>query len=307
LKKIFTVVLILIFLSGCQTSTDKEELRIAEQYGVAYAPLQIMQDLGYLEKYLPDVEISWVQLGNTAAIREAMVAGNLDIGFMAIPPFLIGYDNGMNWKIISGLSELPVGLVTYRDDINSIADFSADDRIALPQPGSVQDILLAMASKKVFNDASKFNNQLVTMSHPDAYNALLTQSEVTAHFTSDPYLTQELSQTGFHEILSGKEAIGGEYTFIIGAASESLYANENLYEGFKTALIAAITYINDNPQEASELLAANYDLSVDETYSLITNGKYTTDVKGLAEFMEFMYDEDYISQTYIEKDLFWQD
>ena len=53
----------------------------------------------------------------------------------------------MDWKLIAGLSVCPVGLVAGK----SIPDFAAlteQHRIALPQPGSIQHILLSMAAER---------------------------------------------------------------------------------------------------------------------------------------------------------------
>ena len=61
-------------LSSETQHQSSNELVIAEQYGLAYAPLQVMRAEGFLEAELPDYEIEWSRLGNTAAIREAIDA-----------------------------------------------------------------------------------------------------------------------------------------------------------------------------------------------------------------------------------------
>ena len=188
MKKLIYLLMIMVIpivlFNGCGTQKEEKTITIADQYGLGYAPVQIMKVKNILKKQTGDINIKWKKLANTAAIREAMLAGEVDIGFMAIPPFLIGKDKGMKWKIISGLSMCPLGLMTYRDNINSLSDIDKNDRIALPQPGSIQHILLAMASERKFGDADRFDDQLVTMAHPDGMNALLSRKEITAHFTS---------------------------------------------------------------------------------------------------------------------------
>ena len=81
---ILSASILFISCSGEKTVT------IAEQYGLAYAPLQIMRSREFYEKLEPGIEIKWVKLGNTAAIREAVLAGEVDLGFMGLPHFLIG-------------------------------------------------------------------------------------------------------------------------------------------------------------------------------------------------------------------------
>ena len=84
-----------LLISGC-SAPAKKTLTIAEQFGIAYAPLQVMKQEGTLEKALPGVTIQWVQMGGPTAIREGMLAGQIDVGFMGIGPMLIGVDTGMH-------------------------------------------------------------------------------------------------------------------------------------------------------------------------------------------------------------------
>ncbi len=313
MKKIIILIFIIIFLlslSACNKEETKE-ISIAEQYGLAYAPIQIIKEKNLLENKLEGLEVNWKRLGNTAAIREAMLAGNVDIGFMAIPPFLIARDKGMEWKIISALSISPLGLMTYRDDINSIADFTSKDRIVLPQPGSIQHILLSMACERQFSDARKLDDILVTMAHPDGMNALISQKEITAHFTSPPYIFKEMSLDNMHQVLSGKEAMGKEFTFIIGASTEKFHnENNELYQVFLSVLKEAIDFINENPEEAAMILADNYGLSEDKTLKYISwqGMKYTQKIKGLKEFADFLYRNNYIEKSYENfEELLWEE
>jgi ABC-type nitrate/sulfonate/bicarbonate transport systems, periplasmic components len=293
----------LLLTTSCaktETAGGEKTIRIAEQYGIAYAPVQIMKAQGLLEKNCPGIDISWEQMSNTAAIREAMVADRLDAGFMAIPPFLIGWDNGMDWKIATGLSSVPTGLVT-KTSISGLAELGEKDRIALPQPGSVQHILLAMACDRDFGNPQKLDNNLLTLSHPDGMNALLSGSDVTAHFTSTPYLEKELSTEGFHQILSGNEAFGDEFSFIVGVTTKKLHdQNPEVYDAFNQSVAEAINFINDHPQEAAVILSEAYELPEAEVLAYLSaaDTKYSTTVKGLQTFSDFMLKTGYLKKSY---------
>ncbi|MFW6281791.1 MAG: ABC transporter substrate-binding protein [bacterium] len=269
MKRLILLILIffniIIFLSACAGNEDNS-ITIAEQYGLAYAPVQIMKDNKILEKHLgDDVKIRWKKLANTAAIREAMLAGEVDIGFIAIPPFLIGREKGMEWKIITGISMSPLGLMTYKKNIQNLADIGENDLIALPQPGSIQHILLAMAADKEFGDPTRFDDQLITMSHPDGMNALLSKREIAAHFTSPPYLFMESETKGIHQIISGKEAIGSEFTFIVGVCTEDFRNNNRQkYHSFIKSIRQSIDFVNNKQEDAVSILSNNYDLSREE-------------------------------------------
>ncbi|WP_026894987.1 ABC transporter substrate-binding protein [Clostridiisalibacter paucivorans] len=290
-------------LAGCSEKPPKSEdntIVIAEQYGLAYAPILIMKEKDILKDNIPDAKIEWAKVINTAAIREGMIADKIDIGFMAIPPFLIGWDKGMDWKIACGLSSSPVELITYNEDIKNIGDLTSTDRIALPQPGSIQHILLSMASEKELGDPHKFDNQLVMMSHPDGMNALMGRQDITAHFTTPPYVYKELKEKDMHSILSAKDIMGEDFSFIVGATTEDFYNNKReLYQQFIESLEESIKYINENPEESAEIIALAFDIPEKEALEYLTNGgmKYHTKVKGLKDFSDFMNKQGYINKT----------
>ncbi|RLD33044.1 MAG: ABC transporter substrate-binding protein [Bacteroidetes bacterium] len=292
--------IILIILSSCSNSRSGDiSVTIADQYGLAYAPLQILKEKKIIEDQIPGIKVSWVKLGNTAAIREAILGGSVDIGFMGIPPFLIGWDKGMEWKIFTGLSKAQIGLVTWRDDINILSDFGSEDRIALPQPGSIQHILLSMAAEKQLGQSDIFDNQLVTMKHPDGMSALLSKRDVVAHFTSPPYIMMELSEPDMKLVVDGKEAMGSDFTFIAGMVTDKFNSKHpEVLSLINKSIALAGEFIMDNPEEAVAILKKDYSIPEETLFSYLTGGglEYSHEVEGLREFIDFMK-----AQGYLEK------
>jgi NitT/TauT family transport system substrate-binding protein len=294
-KTAFTVlVFVSVVFSGCRK--DEDVLRIAEQWGLAYLPLQIVKEHGLFAEYLPDTEVKWIKLNNAAAIRESMLAGKLDAGFMGIPPFLIGEHKGMTWEIFCGLSSAPLGLVVSDPAIRELSDFSAEHRIALPQPGSIQHILLSMACERELGRPDALDHLLVAMSHPDGMNALLAEGDITAHFTSPPYLFEELKMPGFHTVVTGREAFGGDFTFIVGVVS-SEFAEEHaeVVLGITEAVDAAIRYIRRDPAGAAAAAARLYNLPEEHMAEYLSNPDMTfsTAVQGVEQFRDFMKGQNY--------------
>ncbi len=99
-------------------------------------------------------------------------------------------------------------------------------------------------------DPHALDNQLVSMSHPDSVNALLSATEITAHVSTPPYITQE-SDGGMHVMATGEEIVGQPFTFITGVAMEEFHDNRReYYDAVIDALQEAIDYINSNMEEA---------------------------------------------------------
>jgi len=298
-KLLLLIAFSLLFINGCsKKETPSGKIRIAEQYGLAYAPLQILREKRFLEESSSGVEVQWVTLGNTAAIREAVLAGDLDIGFMGIPPFLIARDKGMEWKIATGLSRCPLGLAVQAGAYSSLADFSGDGKIALPQPGSIQHILLSMALDRERGDAAALDKNLISMKHPDGMNALLSGA-VQGHFTSPPYLFLE-EEEGFEVLVTGDEAMGGPFTFIAGVVTEEFYEKEpDLYGEFLAALDKAILFMKENRVETVRILAEKYKMEPEvlDNYLYERGIFFEREVLGLDQFISFMGKSGYLKES----------
>ncbi|GAU78285.1 ABC transporter substrate-binding protein [Fusibacter sp. 3D3] len=305
---LFTVLIMALILvvPGCAKSNEKKQVIIADQFGLAYAPLEIMRHEGFLENALTsanvDLEVVWKKLPNTAAMREAMIANELDFGFVGIPPFLIGKDKGMDWRIVMGLSESPLGLVAPAD-MESLLALKSDQKILLPQPGSIQHILLSMYAEKISGDAKAFDDQLVSMSHPDGQMVMMNNDSRYLHFTSPPYLDQELKQTGLKVLVDGETCFGDSFTFIVGICPERVYEDTALYNAFSSALSKSIDFMNDKPDRAYEILLENY---TEADLGALSDMTYTHEVKGLERFLTFMSQQKMIESNFEQEDLIWQ-
>ncbi|MBE3576854.1 MAG: ABC transporter substrate-binding protein [Limnochordales bacterium] len=285
-----------------------EKIRIAQQFGLVYAPLSIARELEIFEKH--GLQVEWRQLGSGAAINEALIAGQVDVGFMGIPPFLIGWDKGVPWKVAVGFGEVPIMLITYRKDIKSLTDFTSKDRIALPSPGSVQHLLLGMAARRELGNAKALDSLLVAMAHPDGMAALLARRGITAHFTTPPYAFELLSQPGFHAVLTDRQAFGGRFSFNVGVVTKQFHdSRPQAYRQFVAALTEAMNWLETHKKEAAPLLAPEFNLSVEKTYAYLTwpGVHYTVEVRGLMKFARFMYENGFIRNMPASlDDLVWE-
>lgn len=314
------IVLATMILTSCTSDRSKididevrKEIILADQFGLAYAPLEIMKDKQFLETALAEsgletVQIVWKKFGNTTAIREAMLSGDLDVGFVGIPPFLLGMENGMDWKIISGLSESRVALVTKDASIQSLSDLTDQHRIILPQPGSIQHILLQMASKEQLKDANAFDDQIIALAHPDGVAAFTAGDQSQLHFTTPPYLQDDLKNQDARELIDGKTCFGEDFTFIVGICQASLYEDQKVYDALVKALEKSINFMEENQEDTIEILSEAYEYTPEALKSFLSEDQmtFTTEVKGLTHFVEFMVETGTLKETYKPQSLFWE-
>ena len=130
---------------------EAKQLRIVKQPGLGYLQLIVMREQKTLEKRLPGVEVEWRQLTSGPVIRDAMVAGQMDVGSGGVGPFVQAIDKGVDWKALGALNEMPLYLNCARADIKSLKDVKPGDRMSRtwclrgahrPDPGRVVENLL---------------------------------------------------------------------------------------------------------------------------------------------------------------------
>lgn len=308
---ILGIMCVLQFLVGCGNKSEKTTVTLADQFGLAYAPLEIMKSQQFyeaaLEKRGLDIDVVWKRFGNTMAIREAMLSEDLDIGFVGIPPFLIGLENGMDWRIITGLSESRVALVTKDDTIEGIEAISKDHKIILPQAGSIQHILLQMAAFKTFGDAHRFDAQLVALSHPDGVIAFTAGDEKQLHFTTPPFLQEDLKVAGARVILDEQTSFGEAFTFIVGICPTRFYEETEMYEAFLEAMDETFLFMQNEPDAAFEILLKAYEYESEDLAQYLSENqlRFGSDIKGLDTFVEFMLITEQVKTTYTQEVLTW--
>jgi NitT/TauT family transport system substrate-binding protein len=295
-QRILTVPLLLtlVFAPGAAArAQEAKHLRIVKQPGLGYLQLIVMREHKLIERRLPGVEIEWRQLTSGPVIRDAMVAGQMDIGSGGVGPFVQAVDKGLDWKTLGALNEMPVFLNCAREDIKGLKDLKANDRIAMPAIGSLQHVVLQMAAEKELGDPKKLNQQIVAMSHPDATAAILSKREITCHLSSPPFQYEQLRDKGIHKVLDSYQAVGGPHTFNLVWASEKwVKANPAAARAFVEALREATDFITQKPAEAARLYATSEKSksSAEEILAIMKQEgiKYTMTPSGLVKFATFM-------------------
>ena len=192
------VFLLTLLLGGCGEGSGGagggsggtgDNMTIAYQPGIGYAQLLILKQEGWLEEDLPETEVAWEQLTTGAAVREGMLAGDIQVGSGGTGPFLVGYSSDVDWKVLSALNEMDLWLMVVDEQIQDLGDFR-DGSIAVPAPDSMQAVVLRKGAQEQLGDASALEDNIVALSHPDGLQALLN-GEVSGHLTAPPFQFQE--------------------------------------------------------------------------------------------------------------------
>ena len=123
---------------------------IAYQPGIGYSTLIIVKQLGVLEKRFPGTKFDWRVLTNGDAIRDGILAGQIQIGAGGNGPFLIGWDRGVGYKLIAPMNVMNLWMVARADEpnIKTLKDIPPNAKIGMPSPDAVQAIALRKAAQE---------------------------------------------------------------------------------------------------------------------------------------------------------------
>ena len=133
MKMILAGCILLITLSGCGASNDKKEhenmtIRIAISSSYGTTTSNIMREYGLLDQCLPEgVTVEWITMTSASDMRDAVVAGDLDVVCTSLPTFIMGYENGLPLELISFAGGVPIGLYTNDNRIVNLSNFNNDD------------------------------------------------------------------------------------------------------------------------------------------------------------------------------------
>lgn len=296
------LVALLIVLGAGTAAAEPIRVRIARAPGLAFLPVYVIEHEHLLERRLgaaATVEYREVISGND--MNAALLAGDLDIACVGVPPFLILWARALGTpqevKAIAAVSALPSVLLTRSPTVRSIRDLTERDRISVAAVRASQvAILLQMAAAQSFgaSEYARLDTLTVSMPQPESMAALLSgRTEITAHFTVPPYSYLEAKAPGIHAVLRSRDILGGVGTVIVAYATARLRASHpEVVAAWFGALDDAGRLIRDAPERAVEayLGMAKEPISASELGTLLRDPDLSYDVTpaATAKFSDFM-------------------
>ena len=212
-------------MAATNVRAEVSEITIAQQYGVSFLPLMVMEKFKLVEKHaaqlgLPGVTVKWAKVAGPSVMNDGLISGALHFASQGAPSLITLWDKTHGQiKGVSALTTYPLYLVTRNPDVKTLADFSTKDKIAVPSVKiSTQAIMLQMASAKAFGEKeyARLDPLTISLSHPDATLAFLGNTAgVNAHFSTSPFYEQEIKVPGAHLITTSYEILGDPATALV--------------------------------------------------------------------------------------------
>src|SRR5271167_2341673 len=278
-------------------SAELGEINVAQQYGVSFLPLMLMERDKLVEKHakaegLGEIKVSWVKVAGPSVMNDGVISGALQFIAVGAPSLITLWDRtkeNVQVKGMSAMTTYPLYLNVRNPNVKSIRDFSDQDKIAVPSVKiSTQAIMLQMAAAKEFGDQNyaHFDPWTIGLSHPGA---------VHAHFAASPFHEQEMKIPGIRTLTTNYEILGGPATAVVIAASTKYRdANPKSYKAFFDVLKEAIDTINKDKHAAARIYleqAKDTKDTAEDIYAMINAADYayTLTPQKVGKTADFMY------------------
>jgi NitT/TauT family transport system substrate-binding protein len=294
----------LAILAMATPAAAEQDVKIGIGYGLAFLPTYLCQELKLVEKEAKaaglSVKVSYHRYPGSTAMQDAIASGAIDMGPYGVAPLLLAWEKARGTPLqafaISGITTLPLTLVTNRSSIRSIKDIRTTERISMPSLGSPQMYLLEMESEHVFGPGQhdKLRSQVVMLSHAESLDALVSGSnQVTAYFSSPPYAEEALKSGKIHRILTSSQIMGPSSFLIMGATRRYIDAHPKVPDIIAKAIDAAATVIRTEPRRAAEIYlkyepSKTLDIATLESILKELKDDFGNSVQGVQTYAEFL-------------------
>jgi len=278
-----------VLASATVSRAEVSEITVAQQFGVSFLPLMLMERDGLIEKHAKAagiaVKTNWQKVAGPSVINDGLLSGNVHFGAVGAPSLVTLWSRtkaNVGVKGVAAMTSYPLYFVTRNPDLKSLKDLSSKDKIAVPSVKiSTQAIMLQMAAADLFGQPNyqKFDELTVSLSHPDALLALMNNTGgVNAHFSTSPFYEQEMKIPGARVLTTSYDILGGRASALVVVTTTKFHeANPKLYQAFLAAEKEAIETINKDKRKAAQDyldIAQDRKSTLDEIFNVINDKDY---------------------------------
>jgi NitT/TauT family transport system substrate-binding protein len=280
---------LLLAASASSPRAELAEITIAQQFGVSFLPLMLMERDALIEKHAKAagiaVKTNWQKVAGPSVINDGLLSGNVQFGAVGAPSLITLWSrtkSNVGVKGVAAMTSYPLYFVTRNPELKSLKDLSGKDKIAVPSVKiSTQAIMLQMAAADLFGQENyqKFDELTVSLSHPDAMLALMNNTGgVNAHFATSPFYEQEMKIPGARVLTTSYDILGGRASALVVVTTTRFHdANPKLYKAFLAAQKEAIDTINKDKRKAAQDyldIAQDRKSALDEIFGVISDKDY---------------------------------
>ena len=183
LTVVIAVFLLVIFTLYGISDSNKGTVKIGYLPTDHDAALFVANSTGMFKDAKLDVEL--YEYNNGGDLMSAMASGDLDVGYVGIPPVIHSMSKDVPVRIVAGAQNEGSGLVAHHSSVKSISDLKGKV-VATPGEASIQSVLLKYDLNKSGLSFSDIESPSMKVS---SMNDALKTNGIDAMVTYEPYVT----------------------------------------------------------------------------------------------------------------------
>lgn len=274
--------------STLSSSASPKTIRIASfSVAVDYAPYLVAKRKGWFEETFKDdgIAVEYKIFQSLPPVNESFATNRIDVVFEAEPPALVAEAAGID-VVVPGISATLTQeiLVGADSSIQTAADLKGKKVAVLAGTSSHYGLLKTIESAGLQPE----DIEIVDMVPPDAKNAFET-NQVDAWAVWPPFVQQAIV-SGKGRILPKGDAV---IQSIMVADADFAAAHPELIKELVSVLDKSKKWIQENPDEAQQILATELDLPLEviqrswsvHDWTAELTPEVTSDIQGKANFM----------------------
>ena len=293
----------------------KNELNIGH-LSTAYHTNYILMETADLRKDLK-IEINWILFGTGPAMVKAFKEEKLDIGYMGLPPAIIGIDQGVPIICVAGGHVEGTIMVAKRgyntlkqldNDINKVFSQFKRKVIGVPSKGSIHDVILNYYLEKygLLNEITVKNYEQAEFIATDMNEGILEAGVGTPALAVFASTILES-----HLIVEAKDLWSFNPSYGIFVHKKLIQNDPDLVIKFLNHHKYASNLLRDSPLVAAEKISKTFEI-IDKNYAesvLKISPKYCISlsegyIKATMKFVNTLHKLEYIKQKLKLKEIF---
>ncbi len=222
-----------------------------------YHTSHILKHQGSIDDEL-GVEAQWRLFGTGPAMIEAFARGELNLGYIGLPPAMIGISRGLPLKCIAGghiegtvlVGPAAMGTAQNADDIRGILEQFTGKKIGAPARGSIHDIII----RHLLDNNGVAGASVVNYAWADLMPQAIADGEIAAAVGTPPLAVVAQAWYG-HSIIIPPRLLwpfNPSYGIVVHA---SMLKEGGFLKGFIGLHEQACNCIREQPDEAARILS----------------------------------------------------
>ena len=130
--------LLAAFTWSAAAQAEVKEITVAQQYGISYLPMMLMDEQKLIEKHakalgLGDVKVSWSRFKGGTEMNDAILSNNLHFASGGVGPLITLWaktKGSYDVKAVAAMNSMPLYLNTRNPNVKTLKDFTEKDKIA---------------------------------------------------------------------------------------------------------------------------------------------------------------------------------